>query len=61
MISARSTNTGVGRPPKPPFEPDPPICPTLVPFKGPAQPPSPWGVNKGTCTCFCFLVLQQEP
>ncbi|XP_024594733.1 glycine cleavage system H protein, mitochondrial-like [Neophocaena asiaeorientalis asiaeorientalis] len=38
MIPALSTANGVGRPRKPRLQADPPIGPTLTPFKEPARP-----------------------
>ena len=35
---AHSTTMWAGRPPKPPFQPDPLVHPTLTSFKGPARP-----------------------
>ena len=56
---AHSTINGVGRPPKPLLQPEPPISSHLTPFKGPAH--SPGGVSKGTCCLFSLRLQLEEP
>ena len=59
MIPAPSTTKGVGRSSKSPLQPDPPIPPTLTPFKGPAPFP-PRKPSRATVTCFRSLVLEHK-
>ena len=56
MPPANSTTNGVGRPPKPPFQPDPGHIPTLTLYQELAHIPS--GASKGSCYLFSYFLLQ---
>ena len=58
MSPANSTTKGVGRPPKPPFQPDPGHIPTLILYKEPSHVPL--GASKGSCYLFSYSLLQQQ-
>ena len=58
MPPANSTTKRVGRPPKPPFQPDPWTHPYPL-DKELAHIPS--GASKGSCYLFSYSLLQQWP